>query len=163
MIFWKTLVLMSSLFLLSCGYQMGTSDPSASFQTYLLSGDPDILACKEVAERLESFGLSTNKDKNLSGFVLLCLREELDRRAVSVDASSLGAEYRITYSFRYAVEDFAGKTLVAPSWIRRSDSFLYDRQNLLGIHNVESTIREELAGSVADQLIRVVSRVGSNL
>ena len=40
---------------------------------------------------------------------------------------------------------------------------LYDRQNLLGTHNVESTIREELAGNVADQLIRVVSRVGSNL
>ena len=80
---------------------MGISDPRASFQTYSLSGDPDILACKEVAERLESFGLSTNKDKNLSGFVLLCLREELDRRAVSVDANSLGAEYRITYSVRY--------------------------------------------------------------
>ena len=163
MIFPKTLVLTGSLFLLSCGYQMGVSDPSASFQTYSLSGDPDILACKEAAERLENFGLSTEKDKNLSGFVLLCLIEELDRRAVSVDASSLGAEYRITYSVRYAIEDLAGKTLVAPSWIRRSDSFLYDRQNLLGTYNVESSIREELAGNVADQLIRVVSRVGSNL
>ena len=163
MIFPKTLVLTSSLFLLSCGYQMGISDPSASFQTYSLSGDPDILACKEAAERLESFGLSTEKDKNLPGFVLHCLIEELDRRAVSVAASSLGAEYRITYSVRYAIEDLEGKTLVAPSWIRRSDSFLYDRQNLLGTHNVESTIREELASNVADQLIRVVSRVGSNL
>ncbi len=163
MIFPKTLILMGCVFLLSCGYQMGVSDPSTSFKTYLLSGDPDILACKETAERLESFGLSTERDKNLSGFVLHCLIEELDRRAVSVDANSLGAEYRITYSVRYAIEDFAGKTLVAPSWIRRSDAFLYDRQNLLGTHNVESAIREELAGSVADQLIRVVSRVGSSL
>ncbi len=142
---------------------MGTSDPSASFQTYSLSGDPDILACKEAVERLESFGLSPENDKNLSGFVLYCLIEELDRRAVSVDASSLGAEYRITYSVRYAIEAPDGKTLVAPSWIRRSDSFLYDRQNLLGTHNVESTIREELAANVADQLVRVVSRVGSTL
>ena len=163
MIFSKTLVLTGSLFLLSCGYQMGVSDPSVSFQTYSLSGDPDILACKETAERLESFGLSTERDKNSPGFVLHCLIEELDRRAVSVDANSLGAEYRITYSVRYTIEDLSGKTLVAPSWIRRSDSFLYDRQNLLGTQSVESTIREELAGNVADQLIRVVSRVGSNL
>ena len=54
MIFPKTLVLTGSLFLLSCGYQMGISDPRASFQTYSLSGDPDILACKEAAERLEN-------------------------------------------------------------------------------------------------------------
>ena len=58
MIFPKTLVLTGSLVLLSCGYQMGISDPSTSFQTYSLSGDPDILACKGADERLDSFGLS---------------------------------------------------------------------------------------------------------
>ena len=159
----KILVLLATPFLLSCGYQMGISDPSISFQTYKLSGNTEILACEEVADRLENFGLSAKTGKGLSGFVLHCLIEEIDRRAVSVDASSLGAEYRITYSVRYAIEALDGKMLVAPSWVRRSDSFLYDRQNLLGTYNVESTIRRELAAHVADQLVRVVSRVGSTL
>ena len=163
MVFPIILVSIATLFLASCGYQMGISDPSNSFQTFSLAGNTEILACKETADRLERFGLSAEKDENLPGFVLHCLIEDIDRRAVSVDASSLGAEYRITYSVRYAIEAPDGKTLVAPSWIRRSDSFLYDRQNLLGTHNVESTIREELAANIADQLVRVVSRVGSTL
>ena len=163
MSFPKILVFIITLSFGGCGYQMGISDPSTSFKTYSLSGDTAILACQKAAHRLNDFGLSMETGKSLSGFVLHCLTEELDRRALSIDASSLSAEYRITYSIKYAIEDLDGKTLIPPSWIRRSDSFMYDRQNLLGTHNVESTIRLELAGSVADQLVRVVSRVGSTL
>ena len=160
MIFLKGLLLTVSTFLFSCGYQIGIPDPSTSFQSYSLSGNTEILACEETANHLDRFGLSEGTGKGLRGFILHCLAEEIDRRALSVDASSLGAEYRITYSVKYAIEDLDGKTLVSPSWIRRSDYFLYDRQNLLGTYNIESTIRLELAESIADQLVRILSRVG---
>ena len=85
----KILVFIITLSFWGCGYQMGIPDPRTSFKTYSLSGNTAILACQKAAHRLDDFGLLMGTDKNLSGFVLHCITEELDRRALSIDASSL--------------------------------------------------------------------------
>ncbi len=142
-----------------CGYQLQNADPGAYFETYTLSGDKTILACQRVAGRLERAGLSRTSGGDDKSVVVRCLSEQTDRRAVSVDASSLGAEYQIVYSVEYALESGKGRRLVPPLWISRSDTFLYDRRNLLGTHNEESVIREELIDRIADHIVQAISRV----
>ena len=88
-----------------------------------------------------------------------CLDAKTDRRAVSVDANSLGAEYRVVYSVRYGLESSDGRQFVRPFWITRSDSFFYDRDNLLGTYNEEAVIGDELADRVADQMVQAISRL----
>ena len=97
--------------------------------------------------------------------MLHCLIEELDRRAVSIDANSLGVSIALLTQFVTLLKTLVEKTLDGRTVLGfvDLDSFLYDRQNLWNLH-VESTIREELAGNVADQLIiRWWIFVGSNL
>ncbi len=142
-----------------CGYQLKSSDPGTYFRTYKFSGDQKILACQSVADRLERAGLASATSGTDKGIVVWCLSEKTDRRAVSVDASSLGAEYQIVYSVKYALESSDGRKFVQPFWVSRSDTFLYDRRNLLGTHNEESAIRDELVERIADQMIRAISRV----
>ncbi len=142
-----------------CGYQIKGSDPGAYFETFSISGDPKILACQKVADRLESAGLLNKSSRDDKGIVVRCLSEKTDRRAVSVDASSLGAEYQIVYSVRYALDSAGGQNFVSPFWVSRSDTFLYNRRNLLGSHNEESVIRDELVDRVADQIVRAITRV----
>jgi len=142
-----------------CGYQLKSSDPGTYFKAYTILGDQKILACQSVADRLERAGLSSAIGSADKGIVVRCLSEKTDRRAVSFDASSLGAEYQIVYSIKYALESSDGRNFVQPFWVSRSDTFLYDRSNLLGTHNEESAIRDELVDRVADQMIRAISRV----
>ena len=155
----RAVVLFVLLALGSCGYQIQSADPGAYFETYALSGDTKILACQAVVRRLERAGLSKTSGGDDKSVVVHCVSEKTNRRAVSVDESSLGAEYQIVYSVEYALESGEGRRLVPPLWISRSDTFLYDRRNLLGTHNEESVIREELIDRVADHMIQAISRV----
>ena len=89
--------------LAGCGYQIGTSDPGAFFSFYELEGDESIMACGVVEERLKAAGLSRGSDA-AAGVVIQCLSEKVDRRPVSVDVNSLGAEYQIVYSIKYGIK-----------------------------------------------------------
>ena len=147
------------VFFSGCGYQIKAVDPRSIFESYAIAGDQQILACKKVAGLLESAGLTNQNIKGAVGVVVRCLDAKTDRRAVSVDANSLGAEYRVVYSVRYGLESSDGRQFVRPFWITRSDSFFYDRDNLLGTYNEEAVIGDELADQVADQMVRAISRL----
>ena len=154
-----TFFLLVLLGLGGCGYQLKSSNPGTYFKTYTISGAQKIIACQSVADRLERAGLSRANGSANKDIVVRCLSEKTDRRAVSVDVSSLGAEYQIVYSVKYALESSDGRKFAQPFWVSRTDTFLYDRSNLLGTHNEESAIRDELVDRVADQMIRAISRV----
>ncbi len=85
------------------------------------------------------------------------LRDEVQRRVLSVNASGKANEYELKHQLRYSVSDREGVFVVPVQDISTTRAYTFDPNNLLATGDEEQKLRKSIIVSSAQQLLRQLS------
>lgn len=94
-----------------------------------------------------------------AGLVTLHVYEEnITRQTSSVDSRAKAAEYTLFYSVSYQLRESDGKPLQDERVIRLRRTYQFDNTRIVGKHEEENTLIDELRQQAMNQLVAQLSR-----
>ena len=159
-----TTALLACLALAACGFHLrDTRSTVAKLRVESIyvdeSGASDL--AREVQARLRNTGVNIAESAEAAQFVLLLSREGFRRDVLSVSPrTGKVEEYQLTFSARLSLRETGGEKLLDNDPLTLVRDYTFDQNEMLGKFSEEETLRDELTGDAADQVLR---RVGAAL
>ena len=148
------------LCLSGCGFQLQghTLLPAVVKTPYVEAPDRQSDFIQSLRHELLSNGAQLAPEKGKSSAVISVLQDQMIRRVVSVSAANQPNQYEITYTVRVAVT--AGdKQLLPAQDVIETRTYSFSEPLLLAKGNEEDVLREDMARSLADRVMRLLSRL----
>lgn len=141
----KNIILLTLLlFISACGYQLrGSIELPEGLKNIHLQGASSQLR-KSIQKTLRSSGGELVDEMGQAGLVVQVVKEEMDRRVLSLSSTGRASEYEVIYSLEYNLLDGEGNTLSETQKVEMSKDYFNNQEELLGKDNEEQVIREEL-------------------
>jgi len=155
-------VMLAGLLLAGCGFQLrGAANlPEVMAATRLETPDPTSPFARELELLLRANGVRLVEADTAGAARLRILRQRINRRALSISGDARVREFELVFDLRFTLVGPEGGVLLAPESLRLERDFQFDEQEILGAATEEELIREELARSMAAQLIRRLEAFG---
>jgi len=154
-------ILMLSLLLPGCGFQLRTWDIGTSVESAYVAGS-DRNPMKGPLERaLRQAGVELAGAAGESAVVVELLDARQERRSVSVSGQARAAEYEMTLAVRYRVTEPGGNELIAPQWLERERVYRVDRDNIVGSSEEQALLVREMQTDLVQQILRAVNAVAA--
>lgn len=136
--------MLTALFMSACGYHLrGSNGLSDEFKKVYLQGASSQLKRNARRSLRASDGvLVTNAAE--SGLVIQILKEEMDKRFLSLSSTGRATEYELIYKLNYSLTDAAGKQLAEPQNIEIIKDYFNDQEDILAKNKEEQVIRNEM-------------------
>lgn len=90
---------------------------------------------------------------------LSVVRDEFDRRVLSVDAGGKVSEYELNYQLTFSLHDAEGRLLLGEQTVSLSRDFAFDSASVLGKGEEETLLRSELRRAAVQQMFRRLHHV----
>ena len=148
------------LLLAACGFHLQGHTPlPAQVKTpYLEAPDRQSEFVQSLRHELLSNGAQLMQEKGKASAVISILQDQMTRRVVSVSAANQPNQYEITYTVRVSVT--AGdKELLPPQEVTETRTFSFSEPLLLAKGHEEDVLREDMARDLADQVMRLLTRL----
>jgi LPS-assembly lipoprotein len=148
------------LLLAACGFHLQGHTPlPAQVKTpYLEAPDRQSEFVQSLRHELLSNGAQLMQEKGKASAVISILQDQMTRRVVSVSAANQPNQYEITYTVRVSVT--AGdKELLPPQEVTETRTFSFSEPLLLAKGHEEDVLHQDMARSLADQVMRLLSRL----
>lgn len=151
------LVVLAAVFLTQgCGYHLRGQTPAAgapSGYSVHVSTAPGPLA-DAVKSQLALSGLEITGGITKADYVLAISGEEFTRQVASVSPETGKVEeYRVVLTARISITRAGGEDLVTGQAVEANGDYAFDEDAALGKFAEEETIRRELVGQVATQIV----------
>lgn len=148
-------VIMLASSLIGCGFHLrGAAD--VSFKTIHIQGSR-LLISKNLSKSLTNSGVTVLPKTEGADLVLETIKEESEKRILSLSGRGVVNEYELYYRVRYRTK-MAGAELWSPVQIveARRD-FSYTDANLLAKQSEEARLNENMQADVVSALLRRLS------
>jgi outer membrane lipopolysaccharide assembly protein LptE/RlpB len=144
----------------ACGFHLQghTPLPAVVKTPYLEAPDRQSDFVAGLRHELLTNGAQLMPEKGKSSAVISVLQDQMVRRVVSVSAANQPNQYEITYTVRVAVT--AGdKQLLPAQDVIETRTYSFSEPLLLAKGNEEDVLREDMARSLADRVMRLLSQL----
>ena len=176
----KFLVILSSTFLLACGFQLRgdlqlppeaepisilSQDPYASFtialRNNLASRQVKLAEAKELS--LEELAQSATQQNPLAsetteGFQIKILNQKGQRRVLTLGAGATVAEYQLIEEVSFDVRNPTGKVVMGPITLSERRVLPNDPNKVVSTGQESALIRSEMHNTLAQKVARQISR-----
>lgn len=153
---WRVAFFALSISLLSaCGFALrGSHILPASLAEIAVSAPSD------ATERhlLTVLHRSGTKVVDAAPVVLHVYQEDIKRQTSSVDSRAKAAEYTLFYNVSYQLRNAQGEALQTERSIRLRRTYQFDNTRIVGKHEEENTLIDELRQQAMNQMIAQLSR-----
>jgi LPS-assembly lipoprotein len=149
------LCLLAAGLLAGCGFQLqGKNElPPEMASTVIDTADPYSQFVRRLSILLEQNGASV-VDSGPPTALLQLPEDTVRREVLSIGASARIREYRVVHRVRFRLVDSSGAVLVPEQTIEQSRVISFDEQNILAATREEEFLREELADTLAREVLR---------
>jgi LPS-assembly lipoprotein len=154
---WMTaaLALCGSLLLTGCGFHLrGSAEfaPAVS-ELYVQGGNPYGPLVTELRRALRAAGIDVATAPAETTAILTILREDFDRRVLSVGSSGKAREYGLSLTVDFEVRTPQGEPLVAPQTIFTTRDYTFDPNRALAISDEEAVFRQDMIMDAVQQML----------
>jgi LPS-assembly lipoprotein len=144
----------------ACGFHLQghTPLPAVVKTPFVEAPDRQSDFVASLRHELLTNGAQLMPDKAKSSAVISVLQDQMVRRVVSVSASNQPNQYEITYTVRVSVT--AGeKDLLPAQDVIETRTYSFSEPLLLAKGHEEDVLREDMARSLADRVMRLLSQL----
>jgi len=145
--------LLSTLLLSACGFHLRGSEQAALPPTAVV-GDAAMPLQVEIRRQLRAGGTEVTETAVSAQWAVRLLREESDRRVLSVGSTGKVEEYELYYAATVAFEDPQGKPLGPPQTVSQTRSYGFSESAVLGKDAEQETLMRDMRRDVANQILR---------
>ncbi|HEY6483210.1 MAG TPA: LPS assembly lipoprotein LptE [Steroidobacteraceae bacterium] len=148
--------------LLACGFHLqGHAPLPASMRTpYVQASDRQSDFVQSLRKAMLIAGARPVERKERASAVVNVMRDQVQRRVLSVSANNQPDEYEVTYLVRFSVSS-ADKELLPPQDVSATRSYSFDESLLLAKEHEEEILRQAMAHDLADIVMRQLSSLPS--
>jgi len=139
----------------ACGFHLQghTPLPAAVKTPYVQAPDRQSSFVQSLRHALLSNGAQLADARDESSAVVQIIRENYQKRVLSVSATNQANEYEVTYTITFRVS--AGdKDLLPPEDISATRTYSFDERLLLAKGHEEDLLRADMARDLADRVMR---------
>jgi LPS-assembly lipoprotein len=149
------LALLATGLMAGCGFQLqGRNElPPEMASTVIDTADPYTQFVRRLSILLEQNGASVI-DGGPPTAILRLPEDTVRREVLSIGGTARIEEYRVVHRVRFQLVDEAGVELVPEQTIELNRVFSFDEQNILSATREEEFLREELADTMAREVLR---------
>ncbi len=149
------LCLLAAGLLSGCGFQLqGKNElPPEMASTAIETADPYSQFVRRLSILLEQNGASV-VDTGAPTALLQLPEDTVRREVLSIGGTARIREYRVVHRVRFRLVDTNGVLLVPEQTIEQSRVISFDEQNILAATREEEFLREELADTLAREVLR---------
>ncbi len=147
------LVLTSGL-LVGCGFHLRGSSIEADIASAYVSAGANVTITGDLTRQLEQAGVKILDSAEGAAVEIDLLEQQGSDRTLSYTNRATTAESEVGLGVRYRITGAHGKVLLDDRWARATRTYLVDTNNLVGSNQQRQLLSGELAGDVAQQIIR---------
>jgi len=145
-----------------CGFRLrGSLGSGKALPAVYLQGTPGSAIMVELNEMLYSMGTEIVSDKALSRYVLSILKEQQDRRILSVSSAGQVQEYELHYAVMFEVTDSQGNRLLSSQNISLARSFSFTETAVLAKGSEEESLIAGMRREAVQGIIRRMQAIKS--
>lgn len=154
-------LLLSAFVLSACGYQLqGQAElPAATKTTVIETADPYSHFVRRLTILLEQNGARVVAQDPAAARLEIPLNE-VRREILSIGDTARVREYKVLHQVRFRLLDADGTVLVPEQFLEQSRVISFDEQDILAATREEEYLREELADTLARQVLRRLGTAG---
>jgi LPS-assembly lipoprotein len=141
--------------LAGCGFQLRGQAPlpAVAARPYVESPDRFTPLYTSLERRLRAAGAVPAANAAGASVVVRLHVDETGRELLSVTADNKPGEYEVFYAAEFSVTDGAAE-LIARTQVRLTRNYGYDESAVLAKEHEEASLRDALAGEIADLILR---------
>lgn len=149
-------ILAGTLALQGCGWHLrGSQALPPQLQTlHLQTASQTSEFTRSLKRSLEAADVSLVESSAAAPYTLKISPVSNTKRTLSTTGSAKVAEYELTSSITYAIQNREGEQLVAPTQLNRVKTYLYNSNNAISSFEEENLLREEMQRDLIQQLMR---------
>ncbi len=150
------IALLTTTLVSACGWHLrgSSSVPLNIDSVFVTAEDSYGSLISTVKQSLASNQVAAAQSSAEAQYTIILSNEENDRRTVSVGNGALAAEYELTMSIDYVIQDSSGKALIEKSTATSIRAYDYDRNAVVAKNEEENLIKAEMRNNVAQQILR---------
>ncbi len=140
----------------ACGWHLRghSSTPLDINSVYITAEDSYGPLVSSLKQSLASVQVADAEKSSDAQYTITLSNEQLDRRTVSVGNDALAAEYELTLSVDYAIQDREGNILSKKSTASSLRAYDFDRNAVVAKNEEERLIISEMRNNVVQQILR---------
>jgi LPS-assembly lipoprotein len=149
------LALLGSLLLAGCGFHLrGSAElaPSIS-ELYIQGGNPYGPLATELRRALRAADVDIRSTPAEATAILTILREDFDRRVLSVGSRGKAREYGLTLAVDFEVRTAQGESLVPRQTVFTTRDYTFDPNRALASSDEEAVFRQDMAMDAVQQIL----------
>lgn len=141
--------------LAGCGFQLRGQVPlpAVAARPYVDSPDRFTPLYTALERRLRAAGAVPAASASAASVVVRLHADETGRELLSVTADNKPGEYEVFYAAQFSVTNGAAE-LIARTQVRLTRNYGYDESAVLAKEHEEASLRDALAGEIADLILR---------
>jgi LPS-assembly lipoprotein len=149
------LVVAGVVLLAGCGFQLRGQAPlpAISARPYVDSADRFTPLYAALDRRLRDAGAMPAASAAEASVVIRLHTDESGRELLSVTADNKPGEYEVYYAAEFSVTNGAAE-LISRTPVKLTRNYGYDESAVLAKEHEESSLRDALAGDIADLILR---------
>ncbi len=155
-------LLLATLLLSACGYRLqGQAElPAAMGMTVIETADPYSHFVRRLTILLEQNGARV-VDQGVTAARLEIPLNQVQKEILSIGGTARVREFRVVHRVRFRLIDADGNILVPEQFLEQSRVISFDEQDILAAIKEEEYLREELAETLARQVLRSLGTAGA--
>lgn len=140
----------------ACGWHLrgSSSIPLDISSVYVTAEDSYGSLVSTLKQSLASNQVANAENSSDAQYTVILSNEQHDRRTVSVGNDALAAEYELSLSVDYVIQDGEGKTLSTKSTASSLRAYDFDRNAVVAKSEEERLILSEMRNNVVQQILR---------
>jgi LPS-assembly lipoprotein len=141
------------LLLSACGFHLRGNLPDQVQlpPTYLAGNDGPLK--QELRHYLAIAGSPVVDNEKGAQLVIDLLKEDVQRRVLSVDSSGRVNEYEVDYAATYSVKRTDGKTVIAPETLDQQRSYTFDQSEVLAKDQEQERLVQDMRGDAVRRMM----------
>ena len=151
------IVLMSSLLLSACGFQL-RGMAQLSFNKIFIQGST-LSISKDLKRSLETNGVKVVTDSEDAELMLELLSEANDKRILSIGGDGKVSEYTLNYQINFRTRSVANALWGDVQTVQASRNFSYTDANLLGKADEEVMLINDMHKDAMSELLRRLTAI----
>lgn len=150
------IALLTTTLVSACGWHLrGSSNVSLNIESVFVTAEDSYGSLvSTVKQSLTSNQVAAAQSSSEAQYTIVLSNEKHDRRTASVGNNAFAAEYELTISVDYVIQDSSGQALTEKSTATSVRTYDYDRNAVVAKNEEENLIKNEMRNNVAQQILR---------
>jgi LPS-assembly lipoprotein len=141
----------------ACGFQLrgtgGTDLPEDWKKMYLITGNPNGELARELENTFSAYDVQW-VEREEANYILSVAREKFQQRNLSINAAARAAEFELTMSTGFTVQDAEGETVIDSSQATVVKQMENDPSNVVGKTEEVRILKSEMRSELVQQILR---------